>query len=84
MVLIYFSAAWLGLHHTSLHIPPRYPISPPSLSLWLHPDLMPNMCLTAAYTPLSGSPTPIIYANLVLEKCRGVSNCKFFPYASQM
>lgn len=70
-------AAWLGPYHTSPHIPPHCPISPPSLSLQLHPGLMPSICLTAAYTPLSGSPAPLIHANLLLGKCRCLNNCKF-------
>lgn len=70
------SAAWLGPHHATLHMPSRCPISPPSLSLQLHPGLMPNICLTAACTPLSGSPAPLRHANLLLDKCRCLNNCK--------
>lgn len=64
------SAAWLSPHHASLNIFPRCPISPPSLSLHLHPGLMPSVCLTAACTPLSGSPAPLIHANFLVGKYR--------------
>lgn len=62
------SAAWLSPHHVLLLI------SPPSLSLQLQPGLMPTVCLTAAYTPLSGSAAPLIHANLSLDKCRCLNN----------
>lgn len=62
------SAVWLSPNHVLLLI------SPPSLSLQLQPGLMPTVCLTAAYTPLSGSADPLIHANLLLEKCRCLNN----------
>ena len=75
------SAAWLGPHHASLHFSPHCPISPPSLSLQLHPGLMPSVCLTAACTPLSGSPAPLIYAKLLLDKCRCLNKFSYHMQA---